>query len=407
MNIAFDISALAEPMTGIGQYRFNLLRELLVMSHESRVTSLETSDQRLVTLNIIPYGFNFRSFEELIKIKEIKWASSPLDKGDLGDFVFKIFKLPRKPLIVSWIFFRRPLLDFFVKDADLFHVSDNVQSPTRKPTVATIHDLSAILYPQFHSRRNVFVDKFRFKQIVKYASQVICVSENSKNDFLNRYKFDKDRIHVIYNGIDHNKFFPIRDFEKIQKVKEKYNLFNPFILFLGTIEPRKNVLRLIKAYFELKNQQKIIQKLVICGKKGWFYDEIFEFVKKNKLENDVIFLGYLDENDKNALINASEFVIYPSLYEGFGIPVIEAMACAKAVITSNISSLPEVGGNAALYCDPNSTDDISDKMLKLIADVNLRKELEKKSLVQASKFSWKQCAKETMRVYKIAILSKK
>lgn len=379
--IAFDITALAEPKTGIGQYRWNLLKELRAQSSE---------------FSIIPYGFNFRGFGELQKIKNDSLFSilhSP----------FSIFKIPRRPLIMSWIFLRAPKLERFVKNFDVAHVSDNCQTPTKKPTVATIHDLSAIMFPDFHSSKNSFVDKYRFKQMAKYASQIICVSENSKNDFLERYKFDKDRIHTVYNGIDHDKFFPIKDFQKIQKIKEKYNLFHPFILFLGTIEPRKNILRLIKAYFELKNQQKIIQKLVICGKKGWFYEEIFAFVKENKLEEDVIFLGYIDENDKNAFINASDFVVYPSLYEGFGFPVIEAMAAGKAIITANNSSLPEVGGKAAIYVNAEDANDMADKMYMLCKNLELKQELEKAGLIQAKQFSWQRCARETIAVYKKAL----
>ena len=382
MQIGFDISALAEEKTGIGQYRWNLLRELRTQSSE---------------FSILPYGFSFRGYNQLKRVAQ----DSCFRRNDKKGIEFKIFQIPRRPLIMSWIFCRQPSLDFFIKNADLFHVSDNVQPPTKNPTVSTIHDLSAVLFPQFHSSKNVFVDKWRFKQIAKYASQVICVSENSKNDFLNKYKLDSDRVHVVYNGVDHSKFFPIQDLFKIQQFKTKYQLFDPFILFLGTIEPRKNVLRLVKAYFELKNQQKIIYKLVICGKKGWGYEEIFKFIKEKKLEKDVIFLGYIDESEKNLLINSSEFVVYPSLYEGFGLPVVEALACGKAVITSNNSSLHEVGGEACLYVDAENANDISDKIFELIKNQNLRKDLEKKSIMESNKFSWEKCAKETFEVYKI------
>src|SRR3989339_2209300 len=197
MQIGFDISALAEEKTGIGQYRWNLLRELRTQSSE---------------FSILPYGFSFRGYKNL-KLIEKEFQS----QFHIPYSIFYIHKFPRRPLIMSWIFCRQPSLDFFIKNADLFHVSDNVQSPTKKPTVATIHDLSAVLFPQFHSSKNVFVDKWRFKQIAKYASQVICVSENSKNDFLNKYKLDSDRVHVVYNGVDHSKFFPIQDLFKIQQ----------------------------------------------------------------------------------------------------------------------------------------------------------------------------------------------
>ncbi|OGJ52119.1 hypothetical protein A2335_01330 [Candidatus Peregrinibacteria bacterium RIFOXYB2_FULL_32_7] len=394
MHIAFDITALAEPKTGIGQYRFNLLKEFI--NHPPSFHRRRTGKLRIVNHEFTAYGFNFRSYKNLKAVEKLFKNTKNLN--------FSLYKIPRRPLIMSWILWRWPSLDFFVKNVDVFHVSDNMQSPTRKPTVATIHDLSAVMFPQYHSKKNAFVDKCRFQQISKYADQIICVSENTKNDFLNKYKFDPDRIHVIYNGVDHEKLFPIKDFEKIQKFKEKYHLFHPFILFLGTIEPRKNVFQLVKAFYELKKQEKIVQKLVICGKKGWFYDEIFKFIKEKKIEQDIIFLGYVDENDKNALINASDFIVYPSFYEGFGLPVVEAMSCGKSVITSKVSSLPEVAGDAALYLDPFSINDIADKIFTLTKDLDLRKKLEEKSLLQSKKFSWQKCAEETMKVYEKAAL---
>jgi glycosyltransferase involved in cell wall biosynthesis len=141
--------------------------------------------------------------------------------------------------------------------------------------------------------------------------------------------------------------------------------------------------------------------LVIAGKKGWMFKEIFEFIKNKNFEKEIIFLNYVDEKDLSPLINASEFLVYPSLYEGFGLPVLEAMACSKAVATSKISSIPEVALDSVLYFDPKNEIEIADKMFKLIKNNELRSELEKKAILQAKKFSWEKCAKETMGVYNL------
>ena len=190
----------------------------------------------------------------------------------------------------------------------------------------------------------------------------------------------------------------LRDEEWINIILEKFNLENnKFILSVSTLEPRKNYLRLIKAFAQSKRQD---EKLVIVGKKGWGYQEVFELVKKMNLKGAVIFLDYVKDKELLALYNTCKFFVMPSLYEGFGLPPLEAMACGAPVIVSNRSSLPEVVGEAALLVDPYSVEDLQEKINILLRRRDIRKELEKKSIVQAQRFSWEQTARKTYQVFK-------
>jgi len=230
-------------------------------------------------------------------------------------------------------------------------------------------------------------------------------SESTKEDLVNLYGIEPKKIKVIYSGVGEQ--FRIKNLElRIkQKIKKKYNLPDKFILYFGTIEPRKNLVGLIKA-FELINPkfnlpaggQKL--KLVIAGAKGWLYQDIFRAAKESKYSREIIFTGFVEEADKPYLYNLAELFVYPSFFEGFGFPPLEAMACGLPTIVSYGSSLPEAVGQAALMVDSSNVDEMAWVMEMALTDNDLRKRLIEKGIAQANKFSWPKCAKETLKALK-------
>lgn len=261
--------------------------------------------------------------------------------------------------------------------------------------VITVHDISSLIYPTFNIRGYIAWKLFG-KQTLKKVDKIIAVSENSKRDISRYLKIPEDKIRVIYNGKD-ERFEPLNRRE-IDGFREKYNLNFPFILYVGVLQPRKNIPTLIKAYYKLKKFG-IKHKLVISGKKGWRYEEIFKTAGKLNLQNDVIFTGYILLEELPKLYNAADLFVFPSLYEGFGLPPLEAMACGTPVITSNRGALPEVVGDAGIMVDHYDVDGLAKAMLKVLSDDGLRQDMSGKGLERAKMFSWEKCAKETLEVY--------
>lgn len=254
------------------------------------------------------------------------------------------------------------------------------------PTVISVMDLSYIHFPELFKKTDLYQLVNWTRYSVQNARKVLTISEASKNDIIEKYSQKAQKIVVTYPGI---KSMNLSQKSPNKQIKEKY------ILFVGTLQPRKNIQKLIEAYAQLNV---VDVKLVIAGKKGWLYEDILSAPKAFNVEKNVIFLDFVTDEELANMYKNAEFFILPSLYEGFGLPVLEAMQNSCPVITSNISSLPEVGGDAALYIDPYDTNDIADKMGLLLADKKLREQLVKKGLEQVKKFSWEKTAQQTLKV---------
>lgn len=264
--------------------------------------------------------------------------------------------------------------------------------------ILTIHDLTPLLFPETHMRMTVMLWNSTLKLIKDRVDAIITDSMNTKNDCIKHLNIPEDKIKVVPLAAD-TQYKPLSNIEKVKKeLKIKFNLKMPFILCVGTLEKRKNLPTLFEAFSKLKNNG-VKHKLVIVGMKGWKYGEIFETLSKLNLNDDVIFTGYIPDEDLVKFYNAADLFVYPSLYEGFGLPPLEAMACGTPVITSNTSSLPEVVGNAGLMVDPYDFDALADKMYQILTDDGLRNMLSKKSLHRAKMFSWEKTARETWKVY--------
>lgn len=278
----------------------------------------------------------------------------------------------------------------FYQDVLPFYLNTNVKK------VLTVHDLSTLLYPQTHTYAGLL--NFIIRNIKTRSDRIITVSENSRRDLITHMKIPDDRISVIYNAVG-DQFGPlvVSDSER-QRLTEAYRIPDSFVLYIGTLEPRKNIPTLLKAYHKIRADG-IDHRLVIVGNKGWKYQEIFELVDELDLRHDVVFTGYVPDSDLPLLYNLADIFVYPSLYEGFGLPPLEAMACGTPVISSNVSSIPEVVGDAGLLVDPLNADQIAESMRLLLDDENYRKELRAKGLIRARLFSGERTARETWAVY--------
>lgn len=286
-----------------------------------------------------------------------------------------------------WLSFSLPLYFLFHKTIDVFF------SPTHYtplycpcPIVVTIHDLSYFYFPNDFLKKDLYKLTTWTKSSIHKSSSIIAVSNSTKQDIIKHYNLNQNKISVIHNGF--------RDFSKTKLSSSK--LTNAiYFLYVGTLQPRKNIETLIRAFslFYVKHK---IGYLYIVGKKGWLYKDIFNLVTKLNLTNQVKFKGYVS---KKLLIsyykNAKAFIL-PSLYEGFGFPILEAMSLSCPVITTNISSLPEIGGNAPLYFSPNDTISLFKHMEKLFFDTKIRNACIQKGLEQIKHFSWNHCAELTL-----------
>jgi glycosyltransferase involved in cell wall biosynthesis len=260
------------------------------------------------------------------------------------------------------------------------------------PSVISILDVSYLYFPNLFKRKDLYQLKFWGKYSIKKADKIITISESSKSDIIKAYRVKEDKISVVYPGI--KQMVGISFMDK-KELKNKFGIDKEFILFVGTLQPRKNVERLIEAFSKIKQKD---LRLVIIGKKGWQFEKILQAPQKFGVLERVSFLQNIEDNDLPSFYKNALFFILPSLYEGFGLPVLEAMQYDCPVITSNVSSLPEVGGVAALYINPENVDDIKEKMEKLAQDDKLREELIKKGKEQVKKFSWEKTASETLKV---------
>lgn len=299
---------------------------------------------------------------------------------------------------IAWenIFFNNKLKK---NNIDLLH-STSFISPPRCPvkTVVTLHDLAYFLYPDLIPKAKVFYYKCLIPDSIFKARRIIAVSENLKNEIVNFFKVDKDKVEVIYYGVEEI-FKPIDKERAKKEVFERFGIKDKFILFVGKIRPRKNLETLLEAFYFLDKKIGKRYKLVVAGPWGWLYKEVLRRLKRFKLGEKCVFTGYVDSEDLLYLYNASDLLVYPSIYEGFGLPVLEAFACGVPVITSNNSSLPEISGGAAILVNPKNSNELLEKMITVLEDGSLQKELRRKGIDRVREFSWLETAKRTIRVY--------
>lgn len=269
------------------------------------------------------------------------------------------------------------------------------------PSVVTVYDLSFLLYPDRFKRAKRFYLSLFTRLSARKARRIIAISESTKRDVVRLLGVPPDKVEVVYCGLD-DAFRPLAE-DQVAAFRSERGLSERFILFVGTIEPRKNVTRLIEAFANLLTCQLADLKLVIGGAKGWFYEDVFARAEELGLEGQVMFPGYIPASELPLWYNAAELFVYPSLYEGFGLPPLEAMACGTPVVTANTSSLPEVVGEAGLTVAPLDVEALAEAMRRVLNDATLRREMRERGLQRAQSFSWTKTARETVQVYRRAM----
>lgn len=264
---------------------------------------------------------------------------------------------------------------------------------SRVPYAVTIFDLSYIHYPELFDKDDLYQLTNWSKYSIENSRHIFAISKCTKDDIVKNYSIDPAKITVTYMGYNSNLFKPQQE-AVIGKVKNKYKIKGDYIIFVGTLQPRKNIERLLESFAQISKNL----KLVIIGKKGWLYEPIFKKLESLDLKSKVIFTDFVPAPDLPALISGARLYVLSSLYEGFGIPVVEAQACGTPVVASNVSSLPEVVGNSAILVDPNDTNSIKIGLEKVLNDHSLASELSKKGFKNALRFSWQTCAQDTLKV---------
>lgn len=314
-----------------------------------------------------------------------------------GGAEWRIMPFPRlwTHIRLSWEMLMRP--------PDLLFVPSHVL-PLIHPrhSVVTVHDLGYHYYPEAHTLfQNAYLH-WSTRYNARTATRVLVDSEATRRDLIHYYQIPETKIAVVYPGRDET-LAPISDPEALAAVRAHYGLTDAYLLYVGTLHPRKNLARLVQAFAQVLTSQSADSppnnlQLVLAGQKGWLYGEIFAQVRRLGLADRVVFTGYVPDDDLPALLSGALAFVFPSLYEGFGLPVLEAMACGTPVVASNVSSVPEVAGDAALLVDPSDVDRLADALRGIVTNAELRHSLVERGFQQVQRFSWRRCAEEALQV---------
>ncbi|MFH1427089.1 MAG: glycosyltransferase family 1 protein [Patescibacteria group bacterium] len=381
MNIGIDIRTLMDSQySGVSEYTYNLVKEILRLDKVNQYKLFYNSGRDVS--GRIP-----KFISENVEVVSTHYPNK------LYNYIMqKTFRYPKIDQLLGVDLFFMPHIGFA-------SLSNKCKS------ILTIHDLSFIRYQKFYSlRKNLWHKLVNTKKLLNQFDTIIAVSENTKSDIIELGGVDNSKVKVIYSAVE-GQFRKISkeepDFNNLDVIRAKYDLPWDFILFLGTIEPRKNIIGLIKAFSILKVNNSNLKslKLVIAGGQGWKSKSIFKEWEKSKYKADIKFLGYVDREDKVYLYNLAKIFIYPSFYEGFGFPPLEAMSSGTPVVSSNISSLPEIMGGAALLVDPYNVNRLAKSIEKVLLDDGIRKKLIAKGFDWARQFSWQQTAQNYLALW--------
>ncbi|MCG2700955.1 glycosyltransferase family 4 protein [Candidatus Parcubacteria bacterium] len=378
MKIGIDIRTLMDiQYSGIPEYTLNLIKEILKLDKKNE------------------YKLFYNSGKDVSnKIPKFASNSAEIIKTNYPNKLFnnvmqRVLGMPKIDQLLGADLFFMPNIGF-------------VSLSNQCKKIITVHDLSFLRFPEFFSlKRRAWHSIVGVKKMLNQFDKVIAVSENTKNDLIDLCDIKEEKIKVIYHGVGGEYKAIEPNSQELNEIKRKYNLPDDFILYLGTLEPRKNVEGIIQAYGELREKNRGLEnfKLVIAGGRGWKYKNIFKIWNESKYKDSIIFLGYVDSADKVYLYNLASLFVYPSFYEGFGLQLLEAMACGTPVTCSFASSLPEVAGDAAVMVDPYNIAHIAGAIEQILTDNELKKDLIKKGLARAKHFSWEKTAKEYLELF--------
>jgi glycosyltransferase involved in cell wall biosynthesis len=289
-----------------------------------------------------------------------------------------------------------------LRDVAVFHTSSfDLRPPKGARFIVTVHDIIPKVFPEGHTKDAISRLDRQLAGILSLADRIVTDAESTKKDLARFYPAEtKDKIRVVYPGVGEE--FGMLSGESKNLYKStllKYNIQSNYILYIGTLEPRKNIKGLIRSYEALKRRYNINQQLVITGMKGWLYDDIFRLAEETGLSGDIIFTGYVPRQDLKIFYNLADVNVYPSFYEGVGLPVLEAFKCGCPVVTSNVSAMPEFASDAAVLIDPHSVDSITEGIYKILSDKGLRERMRQKGIVRASGFTWQLTARRMLDIF--------
>ncbi len=377
MNIAFDaVPLISDRITGIGWCEAGQTMALARLHPENKYT----------------YNF-FSRKDDHIKLERIKPFAGDNIGTNLVHFSGYIYR-------AASTFVPIPYKHFFGKNDDLTHFFNYIVPPgVHGKTVVTVHDMVYKAFPETVRARTKYMLDTGLKSSMKRADLIVTDSEFSKAEILKYFPQHENKLRVAPCGVDLERFRPCEKPERIPEVKKSLGIEGDYFLYVGTIEPRKNLERLIAAYHIFTQRVKDAPKLVLAGGKGWLYDNIFAKVTELGLSEKVIFTQYVPSEDMNPLMCGAIAFVFPSVYEGFGMPPLEAMACGVPVISSGEASLPEVTGDCAVICDAYSPESIAEGLFRLYSDENLRKELGRRGYERAQSFTWENSAEILYKVY--------
>jgi glycosyltransferase involved in cell wall biosynthesis len=393
VRIGIDYTAAVNQGAGIGRYTRQLVQALLDLdAPRQRGTEHEQDEYVLLAAGA---GKRVRAG---VSASESPIHPIPFDSQSKPNASFIRLPLTERAWAILWHRLHLPLwVELFSGRLDIFHSPDFALPPVRQArTVVTVHDLSFMRVPEC-SQPSLRAYLLRVvPSSVRRADLVLADSDSTRNDVIDLLGMSPDRVRVIYPGVDAC-FRRVQDTATLADVRQRYRLPERFVLSVGTLQPRKNFTRLIESYARAGLDADA--KLVIAGGAGWMYEDIFRRVEELRLQSAVYFAGYVADEDLPALYTLADLFVFPSLYEGFGLPPLEAMACGTPVVTSNVSSLPEVVGNAALMVDPRDVEALANAMKRVLGEPSLRSAMVERGLAQARGFTWSRAAEELRRLY--------
>lgn len=356
MKIGIDLRCLLEEeKTGVGEYTVAVIKKILKEDQKSK------------------FIFFLNSY------KEIKTDFEWIEKSPNAKI--KYFHYPNKILNLFFWFLNWPKVDKMIGGVDAFFMPNfSFISLSKKcQRILTIHDLSFELFPKsFSFKRRLWHFMVNPRRLCKESHSIFTVSDSTKQDLISLYRINPEKIKTVYPPFDYKKFSKEVTEKEKQEIIKKYKLPREFILYLGTIEPRKNIISLIKAFNEFKKNNKTDLKLVIAGGKGWLWEDVFRQAAKSKFKNEIIFTNFISENDKPIVYRLAKVFVFVSFFEGFGFPPLEAMASGNPVIASNCSSMPEILSEAAILINPYRPKEIVLALNQLMSDQELYKYYSKK-----------------------------
>jgi glycosyltransferase involved in cell wall biosynthesis len=378
MKIGIDIRTLMEKnYSGVSEYTLNLIKAILEKDRKNEYKLFYNS------------GRDIKNRLPVFDYKNVEIVKRRYPNKIFNYFLQKILKYPKIDKILGVDIFWMPHLNFI-----------SLLKESKK--ILTVHDLSFWRYPDFFSlRRNIWHCIINVKKLARDANKIVAVSENTKYDIMDLAGVSADKIEVIYSGLDGQYKVISRDDKNLAVIKEKYGLKDEFILFLGNLEPRKNLVGLIKAYNKFKKDNFWAENidLVIAGGKGWKTKNIFEEKEKSEYKKSIKFLEYIPREEKVYLYNLASVFVYSSFYEGFGFPPLEAMACGTPVITSSVSSLPEVVGGCSLLINPDSSQEISEAIKIIFSEKKIRDSLVDAGIKRAKELGWEKTAERYLHIF--------